>query len=88
MALRSRIQGRIRGVQVEAPQAGELHLWNVGLKAPSWDRALHVMQGVSVMRVLWSTQGRDASVSQADTISSLIDKSYGRCLVTSSQALP
>lgn len=46
MAPRSRIQGRIRGVQVEAPQAGELHLWNIGLKAPSWDRALHVMQGV------------------------------------------
>ena len=46
LAPRSRIQSRILGVQVEAPQAGKLHLWNIGLKAPSWDRAMYVMQGV------------------------------------------
>ena len=46
LAPRSRIQGRILGIQVEVPQAGKLHLWNIGLKAPSWDRAIYVMQGV------------------------------------------
>ena len=43
--LRSRIQGRILDVQIEAPRAGELRLWNVGLRAPSRDRTLYAIQG-------------------------------------------
>lgn len=57
LALRSRIQGRILGVQMEAPQAGELHLWNVGLKTPSRDRTLYAIQGF--LCVLWGTDRKE-----------------------------